>query len=232
MTGNADYGGRYRPRLLDLFCGAGGCTRGYQNAGFYVVGVDNMPQPRYCGDEFHQGDAMTWPLAGFDVIHASPPCQRYTVARSMRGNHHPDLLPPVRDRLRAQSAPWVIENVPGAPLRADFRLCGCQFGLRAGDAYLCRPRWFEVSFSLPLTMLSPCWHDGRVVPVFGHNPNKDYYRRWGRGSPIEERKRVMGIDWMNRNELSQAIPPAYTEFIGRQLLDHLALPAIGRYGTP
>ncbi len=104
-----------RPRLLDLFCGAGGCSVGYHHAGFDVVGVDVNPQKNY-PFEFHQADAMAYPLGGFDVIHASPPCQAFTKARKLQGNTHPDLIGPIRERLIAAGVPWVIENVPGAPL--------------------------------------------------------------------------------------------------------------------
>ena len=115
-----------RPRLLDLFCGAGGAAMGYHRAGFDVVGVDNRPQPRY-PFEFHLGDAMSWPLGGFDAIHASPPCQRWTAAGTSRsiGNGHPDLLTPTLARLSGQGAPWVV---PTAPL-PGFVLCGATFGL-------------------------------------------------------------------------------------------------------
>src|SRR5215472_2155359 len=114
-----------RPRLLDLFCGAGGATKGYQRAGFHVTGVDIEPQPRYCGDEFIQADALEVLadlefLAGFDVIHASPPCQAYSRTQRFHNvrHDHPDLLPPTRARLIASGLPYVIENVEGAPLTA------------------------------------------------------------------------------------------------------------------
>lgn len=112
-----------KPKLLDLFCGAGGAAMGYHRAGFEVVGVDIKPQPRY-PFEFHQGDAMTWPLEGFDAIHASPPCQAYTVAQNAtrNGAAHPDLVAPVRERLQATGKPWVMENVVGAPLIHPIRL--------------------------------------------------------------------------------------------------------------
>src|SRR3989304_1640190 len=106
-----------KPRLLDLFCGAGGAAMGYHRAGFEVVGVDINPQKHY-PFEFHQADAMTYPLDGFDAIHASPPCQHYSVTKSAPncdGSKHPDLLPSTRARLLKQKAPWVVENVVGAP---------------------------------------------------------------------------------------------------------------------
>lgn len=221
-----------RPRLLDLFCGAGGAAMGYSRAGFDVVGVDCNPQPNY-PFQSRQENAMAfldldegewWQT--FDVIHASPPCQAYSAAQTMRGREHPDLLPRVRELLNQTGLPWIIENVPGAPMRADFRLCGCQFDLGSGDGKLYRPRLFETNPAL-CALVPPCsGHSGRSIPVFGHNPNKDYYARWGKGSPIEERREAMGIDWMTRDELAQAIPPVFTEFVGRQMLQHhLKVPA-------
>ena len=117
-------------RLLDLFCGAGGAAMGYHRAGFDVVGVDIKPQPHY-PYEFIQADAMTYPLDGFDAVHASPPCQHYSMVVRNFGyaDRHPDLLAATRDKLQRDGLPWVIENVPGAPMRADYRLCGCMFGL-------------------------------------------------------------------------------------------------------
>jgi C-5 cytosine-specific DNA methylase len=120
-----------RPRLLDLFCGAGGAALGYQLAGFHVTGVDIAPQPHYCGDAFYQADAMTFPLDGFDVVTASPPCQAYsTLGRFSPHVTYPDLYEPTRERLTASGLPWVIENVVGAPYRSGFILCGSMFGLR------------------------------------------------------------------------------------------------------
>src|SRR5574337_20985 len=119
-----------KPRLLDLFCCAGGCAMGYHRAGFDVVGVDINPQQRY-PFEFHQADAMTFDLSGFDAIHASPPCQAYTVLGGREDlSHYPDLVDAVRERLQASGKPWIIENVPGAPLRDPITLCGAMFGLR------------------------------------------------------------------------------------------------------
>ena len=200
-----------RPRLLDLFCGAGGAAVGYQQAGFYVVGVDIEPQPNYCGDEFVQADALTFDLSGFDAVHASPVCKAFTKTGWAYhfGYHanHDDLLTPMRARLEEQPAPWVIENVPGAPMRVDVMLCGSQFGLGVR-----RHRWFELSWSL-FTLMTPCDHSRRVVSPHG-NPNrfKGSRTEWAAG---------MGIDWMTAPELAQAIPPAYSEWIGEQLLAHL-----------
>ena len=144
-----------KPRLLDLFSGAGGCARGYHDAGFEVVGVDQVPQPNY-PYEFHQADAMTFPLDGFDAIHASPPCQAHsTIAKQQRvlrpgAYEHPDLVDATRQRLIEAGVPWVIENVPGAPLANAIQLCGSSFGLNVR-----RHRLFECSFPI---MGVPCAH--------------------------------------------------------------------------
>ena len=150
-----------RPRLLDLFCGAGGAGMGYHRAGFDVVGVDIEPQPRY-PFRFVQGDALlilqsrSWmaQLGPFDAIHASPPCQAFSVASKYRGtaDRHEDLLTPARDQLKQTGLPWVIENVPGAPMRADFKLCGCVVGLPELE----RERWFETNWQRDLDLRPPC----------------------------------------------------------------------------
>jgi len=211
-------------RLLDLFCGAGGAAMGYHRAGFdEIVGVDIKPMPRY-PFTFVQADAMTFPLDGFDVIHASPTCQSHSRTRCIlrgkglkpRGRF--DHIEQIRARLRGRR--YVIENVPGAPLINPVRLTGPMFGLR-----VIRCRLFESSVLL-LTPDVPAAKGGTnshrgysrgaaFVTVGGHNYN-----------PSEGRA-AMGIDWMTRDELNEAIPPAYTEFIGRQLLaavrDHEAV---------
>lgn len=202
-----------QPRLLDLFCGAGGAAVGYSRAGFQVVGVDIKPQPNF-PFEFIQADAMTFPLEGFDAIHASPPCQAFTRARKLQGNAHADLVAPMRERLMAAGVPWVIENVVGAPLRNPVLLCGLTFGL---NVY--RHRLFETSFALPFE-LHPSHHarpvkmgrpvrEGEMIQVVGNFSNVAYARK------------AMGIEWMNQHELAQAIPPLYTEWIGRQLIEQL-----------
>src|SRR5678815_3968779 len=118
-----------KPRLLDLFCGAGGAAMGYHRAGFEVVGVDIKPQPHY-PFEFHQADAMTFPLEGFDAIHASPPCQAFCDLKDMHNaKQHDNLLTPIRKRLAESGVPYVIENVRGAPLDGKLRLCGSMFDL-------------------------------------------------------------------------------------------------------
>lgn len=215
-----------RPLLLDLFCGAGGAAMGYHRAGFEVVGVDVRPQPNY-PFAFEQADALKvlerMPLfvRGFHAIHASPPCQDHSKLRNATKRLHgtADLLPQTRILLEQTGLPWVIENVPGAPMRADFRLCGCQFALPG----LRRERWFETSWR-GFEMRSPCSHTDQLVTVSGHGAQGWEYKK-GRRTTQEDRKRAMGIDWMNRDELAQAIPPAFTEYIGAQLLETIGAAA-------
>ena len=210
-----------RPLLLDLFCGAGGAAMGYHRAGFRVVGVDNKFQKNY-PFEFHQGDALEFCRNHgneFDAIHASPPCQRYSRCNTMhttRMKEYPDLIVPTRDVLRSVCKKYVIENVPGSPLQRPIQLCGLMFGLR-----LFRHRLFESNVFL-MTPYHPAHTGHRVgengfVCMAGHGDS-------GRGRiPADHRnvsswKCAAGIDWMTRYEMAQAIPPAYTEFIGRQLM--------------
>jgi DNA (cytosine-5)-methyltransferase 1 len=214
-----------KPRLLDLFCKAGGAGRGYADAGFEVIGVDIEPQPRY-PFEFLQADALTFPLAGFDVVHASPPCKVHTRMKRFAGPSHGDLIPATRRRLVAAGIPYVIENVPGAPLRPDLVLCGSMFGLGVR-----RHRLFESN--VPLAA-GPCrhaeqdasspgypvrrYHSGR--PVVHRSPVVSVFGR-GQGlgpGEVDLWKKAMDIDWMIRDEMAQAIPPAYTAHIGRQLV--------------
>jgi len=222
------------PRALDLFCGAGGVSVGLHRAGFDVVGVDVKMQPRY-PFTFIQADATSPPvdLAGFDFIWASPPCQAHTSLKVMHNaKAHTDLIPETRALLVASGRPWCIENVPGAPLEYSVMLCGTMFGLGCGDAELRRHRLFETSFP----MLAPqCRHGSRpVIGLYGgHARNRrrtigvygegcrDSRRKFDKGQPdftIEDGRAAMGIDWMTTAELSQAIPPAYSEFIARAFL--------------
>lgn len=195
-----------KPLLPGLFCGAGGAAMGYHRAGFEVVGVDIKCQPRY-PFRFIQANALTFPLYGFGAIHASPPCQRFTVANVIHGREHPGLLTPTRLRLQQQSAPWVIENVPKPPMRGDVVLCGSMFG----EPRLKRHRLFEFWEPPPaLCLLPPCNHAKELVTLFGHGGHVYH--------GMDDWRRVMGIGWMTRGELSQAIPPTYTEYIGRQLM--------------
>jgi DNA (cytosine-5)-methyltransferase 1 len=205
------------PRALDLFCGAGGATRGLQLAGFHVTGIDNKPQPRYCGDAFIQADALNPPvdLREFDFVWASPPCQRYTMAQNAAKNRdaHPDLVEPVRNMLMASGVPWVMENVIGAPLINPVVLCGLAFGLKVK-----RHRLIEPSH---LLLVPPCpSHDQDYYVIFGHEVrNRRTGAAAGRKNKIAEGRRAMGIDWMTRGELSESIPPAYSHFIAKQFLE-------------
>ena len=217
-------------RLLDLFCGAGGAAMGYSRAGFdEIVGVDNRPMPRY-PFTFVQADALEYVAEHgkeFDAIHASPPCQAYSVLRRANPEaDYPDLIEPTRRTLEAVGTPWVIENVPGAPLRFTVVLCGSMFQLGSGARQLRRHRLFETSV---LILQPSCLHRGEAIGVYGGGPvsrytfengaKRDYYhRRGGYQGRVDEKIEAMAITWMNAVELSQAIPPAYTEFIGRQLI--------------
>ena len=213
-----------KPRLLDLFCGAGGCAKGYQRAGFDVWGVDINPQPNYCGDHFTQMDALSvepWFLAGFDAIHASPPCQGYHGL----GSGQDRLIGQVRELLDATGLPYVIENIEGArfDMRDPITVCGTMFDPILGVR---RHRLFEANWNLEHPDW-PCrhslseprfriyehgkWHKRRFAAVYGH----------GGGKANAEGPEAMGIDWMTRSELVEAIPPAYTEFIGLQLMAYL-----------
>jgi DNA (cytosine-5)-methyltransferase 1 len=208
-----------KPRCLDLFSGAGGATKGYQLAGFHVTGVDVVASPRYCGDEFVQADAMTFPLDGYDLIHASPPCQAYVGWQNIaaaRGatNDHPRLIEPLRERLLQAGVPYVIENVPAAPLLSPLMLCGSMFGLGVR-----RHRKFE---SLHLMLGLSCRHSGEEVGVYGKLDGRRLFTRSDgtelrNPSSLEHAQAAMGIDWMVWDELREAIPPAFTHFLGDQL---------------
>lgn len=194
---------------------------GYHRAGFdEIVGVDIKSQPRY-PFQFVQGDALEFCAsfgAGFDAIHASPPCQVFSrAAQSQRNNGkiYVNLLVPSRDSLIARNKPWVIENVPGAPMRSDFVICGCRVGLQ-----LRRIRFFETSWN-GFDLIAPCHHIGPVVSVVGHGTPSWVRKKLGYNPTIQQYRDAMGIHWMNRDELSQAIPPAYTEYIGKQLLQSM-----------
>lgn len=199
---------------LDLFCGAGGASAGISSAGFEVVGIDNQPQPHY-PFEFRIGNALEADLDDFDFIWASPPCQAYSMAaqgQRNRGKVYPDLLPDIRKRLERTRTPWVIENVPGAPMRPDYKLCGCQFDLK-----LRRERWFETSWN-GFSLFSSCHHPFPVVSVVGHGTPSWVRQQLGFNPNIWDYREAMGIGWMNRNELSQAIPPAYSKFIALEAI--------------
>ncbi len=210
-----------KPRALDLFCCAGGAGMGLHRAGFEVVGVDILDRPRY-PFQFHRADALTFPLGGFDFIWASPPCQGYTSMRHAPGaKGAPLLIDEVRARMPAH-VPWVIENVEEArwAMRSPVILCGSMFGLGAQGCRLQRHRLFESNFDIGAP---ECNHDERpVIGVYGGHARKRAAKAGGRGTKDvwegghkAAASEALGIDWMTLGEMSEAIPPAYSEFIGR-----------------
>ena len=211
-------------KLLDLFCGAGGAGMGYHRAGFEVVGVDIKPQKHY-PFEFHCADAFAFLEKHgheFDVIHASPPCQAFTDLKKMHNaKQHDDLLTPMRGALINNNRAFVIENVEGAPMRRYLVLCGTMFDLGTEQAELRRHRRFEI---FPyIAPVEPCRHGrkSRVIGVYGGH-GRDRRRTVNtQDFSTEERREAMGIDWMNGQELSQAIPPAYTFWIGERIMEVL-----------
>ena len=199
--------GGMRPRALDLFCCGGGAAYGLHLAGDDVTGVDLAPQPRF-PFTFRQADALTFPLDGYDLIWASPPCQGYTAARHLRGRDHPMLIGPVRERLAASGIPYVIENVEGAPLTDPVTLCGTMFGLKTY-----RHRLFEASFPLDQPAHQP--HTGLLTSDIGRPPLPgDYITAVGHFSGADYGRAALGIWWMTVNELRESIPPAYSAMIG------------------
>jgi DNA (cytosine-5)-methyltransferase 1 len=208
-----------RPLLLDLFCGAGGCSVGYHRAGFDVVGVDLNPQPQY---PFHfiRADAFAFVAEHgweYDAIHASPPCQAHTAMRRLGKNAGAgavDLIPQTRASLASSGKPYVIENVVGAPLRSPLILCGSTFGLGVR-----RHRLFESN--VDLGPRPSCRHKDvpRPIAVYGDHPQSpgDKTYRVNRARTLAEGQAAMGIDWMPWRPLTQAIPPAFTEYVGLRL---------------
>lgn len=215
-----------RYRILDLFCGAGGCSAGYSDAGFEVVGVDTAPQPNY-PFEFVQADALTFPLDGFDAVHASPPCYAHSDLRTMASADNIGtgfMLLEVQHRLRAQSLPYVIENVEGARMKEPVTLCGSMFNLHCGDGWLKRHRLFECSFPV---VQPRCDHprDGWVIGVYGGGGGGGH----GIHGTAYECRTAMGTPWMTKREMNQAIPPIYTRYVGDFLRRYLDVTTIGGY---
>ena len=204
-----------RPRAADLFCCAGGAAMGLWRAGFAVEGWDIRPQKNY-PFTFHLGDALQADLSSFDFVWASPPCQAYSqAAQGQRnaGKVYPDLMAATRAKLEASGKRYIIENVPGAPMRCDVMLCGSMFGLR-----LVRHRIFETN-RRELYLTNPCQHPELAVCVVGNGtPTWVRAKNGGKCFSVADARAAMGIDWMNRNELSQAIPPAYAEFLARPVV--------------
>ena len=221
-------------RALDLYCGAGGVCRGLMQAGFTVVGVDILSQPRYPGHRFVQADAIEYlantDLSQFDLIWASPPCQAYTAVRHAPGKHrNPDLIPPTREALKRAGLPYVIENVEGAPLINPVLLCGSMFCL-ATHPYpegwrIERHRLFETSW--PILFAPACQHDGRPVCGCYGGHFRDRRRatgtnhRGGSNVPTELGFKAMGIprDGMTVAEISDAVPPAYSRWVAERFLE-------------
>jgi DNA (cytosine-5)-methyltransferase 1 len=218
-----------KPRLLDLFCGAGGAAMGYHRAGFDVVGVDIVPQPNYPFD-FWKGDALLYAASptflnaqNIVAIHASPPCQAYSFVSLHRPGlreTHPDLVDPTRELLNDTGLPWIMENVVGSPLRKDVLLCGEMFGLR-----LHRHRYFETGGGFFVMSQPHQRHQLKGALDNCHVEDGHARQVAGNYADHDSASKAMGIDWMNRDELRLAIPPAYTEYIGTQLLAHIAVPA-------
>lgn len=224
-------------RLLDLFCCAGGAAMGYHQAGFEVVGVDIKRQPHY-PFEFYQDDALmvldtllsksSWhgyDLDSFDAIHASPECKGYTNCNLSPKDRYEQLIAPVRERLEQMDKPWIIENVLGAKrhMQASILLCGSMFGLCTR-----RHRLFESNIPMPL-LLPACNHKDAKIAVYGHSvwdssqtgtPRKDGRKRPD-SVPLSVGRTAMGIDWMGIDELAEALPPAYTKFLGEQIMAYL-----------
>lgn len=219
-----------KPVLFDLCCKAGGTSRGYQQAGFYVVGVDIELQPRYIGDEFIQMDALKllriliagghvngWCLADIAAFGASPPCQGYSQMQRITGKEYPMLIEDFREALKSTGKPYVIENVMGAPLDNPIMLCGSMFGLR-----VYRHRIFETN---PFMLMPPHVAHKDKTPSAGRGLSpKGFICVTGNGGLkgigfTKYARQAMGIDWMNRGELSQAIPPAYTRYIGERIME-------------
>lgn len=211
-----------RPRLLDLFCCQGGASRGYVDAGFEVVGVDIDPQPRY-PFEFVQADALEY-LAEygheFDAIHASPPCQLYSKTHRINKSDFPDLIGPTRDLIEPLGTPYVIENVMDAEpeLIDPFMLCGEMFGL---ETY--RHRLFETNWNLEEQEHPE--HVKRTTKMGRAPIDGEYMHVVGNFSGVDKAREVMGMPWANRDGLREAIPPAYTRWIGEQLIEHIGVTA-------
>lgn len=217
-----------KPVLLDIGCRQGGAARGYQNAGFYVIGVDIEPQPRYIGDEFIQADGLDvlrdlvadgwrmgkagWHWRKVSAIHTSWPCRGYSLTQRINDNEHPQLIEEGRKLLDATGLPYVQENVQGAPLVDPIELCGAMFGL-----HTYRHRLFEANFALTAPVHPE--HATQQVKMGRPVRDGDFYQAVGNFSNVDYARRDMGVPWMTREGIRECIPPAYTEYIGRSFLD-------------
>lgn len=204
-------------RVLDAFCCQGGAAAGYAAAGFEVVGVDINPQPRY-PFTFVQGDAVEYIReygSGFDLIHGSPPCQHDSDTQRIMGREHPDLIGPTREAMESTGRPWVIENVRGAlpKMRNPFRLCGTMFGL---STY--RHRFFEIGGWKAEEPEHP-WHRFPQAKM-GRAPKPgEFVQAVGNFSGVGAVRADWRVPWMNRDGIREAIPPAYTEWVGTQFTE-------------
>lgn len=219
-------------KLLDLYCGVGGGAMGYAAAGFEVTGIDIKPQPRY-PFPFIQGNALRPPvdLEDFDVIHASPPCEGHSTLRALQPDRdYPDLIPSTREMLLAACRPFVIENVATAPLASQptldgafgIRLCGSMFGLGNEDGQLRRHRLFESN--VPLWQPS-CRHRGQAVTVSTKRHAGKSFRQTNQPRTVDSAREIMQMPWSDRYGMGKAIPPAYAEFIGHQLMEQIGAAA-------
>jgi DNA (cytosine-5)-methyltransferase 1 len=208
-------------KLLDLFCCGGGASKGYELAGFEVVGVDNQPQPKYRGT-FIQADAIEYLIAHgheYDVIHASPPCQKWSLAsmqHRLKGKDYPDFISVTREYLIASGKPYVIENVPGAPLINPITLCGSMFSAaNGGQLRTYRHRLFESN--LPLTA-PKCHHKWPNAKMGRPAKEWEFIHFVGHYTDAKIVREMLGLEWLSKKEIAQCVPPQYTEFIGRQIL--------------
>lgn len=215
-----------KPILYDICCSAGGATKGYQRAGFYVAGSDIADQPRYIGDEFIKMDGLEflrrylageYPTAA--AFHVSPPCQGYSVTAALpnvKTENYPKMIPQFRELLVATGKPYVIENVPGAPLNNPLKLIGHHFGLKT-----IRERWFETN----PWMMSPGFVKPRNIKTHSYRTYSSFENGAthitlaGHNFRTADGAIAIGVDWMNREELAEAIPPAYTNYIGERLME-------------
>lgn len=217
-----------KPLLLDLFCCQGGASAGYVRAGFDVVGVDITLQPRY-PFAFRQADALDYlrrlmasgELARFAAIHASPPCQEYSTLKSMKTRQYPDLLAPTRELLMQTGLPWVLENVSTAKMAHGTVICGTALGLNVR-----RHRRFDASFLL--WSPGPCRHQPDNINVYGHGvwnyrQRDEQHKHWQRQNSsqcpltVAEGRAAFEVEWMTQHGMAECVPPAYTEWIGRQI---------------
>lgn len=204
------------PKVLDLFCGAGGASMGYNRAGFDVTGLDVKHGKRYPFTYWRMSieNVTQDTLSQFDLIHASPPCQTFSITKNLRiaqgkSTDKVDWLPYTRQLLQASGKPYIIENVPGAPLIDPVMVCGSAFGLKVR-----RHRLFESNLQLTGTQ---CSHKAQGRPIGVYGSMKDEIPNGGKTAEnLDQAKHAMGIDWMLWGELVEAIPPAYTEYLGKQ----------------